>query len=101
VLEAPGCDKIFVEHASATLAKRPALTDALSYLRDGDTFVVTKLDRLGRSVRNLKHVAYELRQRGIGLMSQGIDTTTPGAGCSSTCWRQLRSSSTTSSSSAP
>jgi DNA invertase Pin-like site-specific DNA recombinase len=80
VLEAAGCDKIFVEHASGTLAKRPALTDALSYLRDGDTLVVTKLDRLGRSVRNLKHVADELQQRGIGLkaLSQGIDTTTPG-----------------------
>ena len=80
VLEAAGCDKIFVEHASGTLAKRPALTDALAYLRDGDTLVVTKLDRLGRSVRNLKHVADELQQRAIGLkaLSQGIDTTTPG-----------------------
>lgn len=51
-LGAAGCDKIFVEHASGVLARRPALTDALEYLRDGDTLVVTKLDRLGRSVRN-------------------------------------------------
>ena len=79
-LDAAGCDKIFVEHASGTLAKRPALTDALGYLREGDSLVVTKLDRLGRSVRNLKQVADELQQRGVGLkaLSQGIDTTTPG-----------------------
>ena len=79
-LEAAGCDKIFVEHASGTLAKRPALTEALGYLRESDSLVVTKLDRLGRSVRNLKQVADELQQRGVGLkaLSQGIDTTTPG-----------------------
>ena len=44
-LRAGGCEKIFVEHASGVLAKRPALDDALDYLRDGDTLVVTKLDR--------------------------------------------------------
>ncbi|MFD5600817.1 recombinase family protein [Leucobacter sp. NPDC058333] len=79
-LELAGCDKIFVDHASGTLAKRPALTEALGYLREGDTVVVTKLDRLGRSVRNLKEISDELQQRGIGLkaLSQGIDTTTPG-----------------------
>jgi DNA invertase Pin-like site-specific DNA recombinase len=79
-LRAAGCEKIFVEHASGVLAKRPALDDALDYLRDGDTLVVTKLDRLGRSVRNLKEVAEGLQLRGVGLkaLSQGIDTTTPG-----------------------
>jgi DNA invertase Pin-like site-specific DNA recombinase len=77
---AAGCEKVFVEHASGVLAKRPALKDALDYLRDGDSFVVTKLDRLGRSVRNLKEVADGLQQRSVGLkaLSQGIDTTTPG-----------------------
>ena len=71
---------MFVEHASGVLAKRPALDDALDYLRAGDTLVVTKLDRLGRSVRNLKEVVESLQQRDIGLkaLSQGIDTTTPG-----------------------
>lgn len=80
VLEAAGCARVFVDHASGTLARRPALTDALSYLREGDTLVVTKLDRLGRSVKNLKEVADELERRGVGLraLSQGIDTTTPG-----------------------
>jgi DNA invertase Pin-like site-specific DNA recombinase len=80
LLAAAGCEKVFVEHASGVLAKRPALDDALDYLRSGDTLVVTKLDRLGRSVRNLKEVDESLQQRGIGLkaLSQGIDTTTPG-----------------------
>lgn len=79
-LEAAGCDKIFTEHASGTLAERPTLTQALEYLREGDTLVVTKLDRLGRSVRHLKSVADDLEQRGVGLkaLSQGIDTSTPG-----------------------
>lgn len=79
-LRSAGCEKIFVEHASGVLAKRPALDDALEYLRDGDTLVVTKLDRLGRSVRNLKEVAEGLQLRRVGLkaLSQGIDTTTPG-----------------------
>lgn len=80
LLSAAGCERVFVEHASGVLAKRPVLEDALDYLRTGDTLVVTKLDRLGRSVRNLKEVAEGLQARGIGLkaLSQGIDTTTPG-----------------------
>ncbi len=49
-LSAAGCDKVFVDQASGTLAKRPALEQALDYLRPGDTLVITKLDRLGRSV---------------------------------------------------
>ena len=62
------------------MARRPALDEALSYLRAGDTLVVTKLDRLGRSVRNLKQVADDLQARQVGLraVSQGIDATTPG-----------------------
>ncbi len=72
--------EVFIEHASGVLAKRPALDDALDYLRAGDTLIVTKLDRLGRSVRNLKEVVDGLQQQGVGLkaLSQGIDTTTPG-----------------------
>jgi len=80
VLSSAGCEKLFVDRASGTLAKRPALTEALGYLRAGDTLVVTKLDRLGRSVKNLKEISDQLQERGIGLkaLSQGIDTTTPG-----------------------
>ncbi|PPF54450.1 DNA invertase [Clavibacter michiganensis] len=79
-LTAAGCEKVFVEHASGVLAKRPEFGKALDYLREGDSLVVTKLDRLGRSVRNLKEVADDLQQLGVGLkaLSQGIDTTTPG-----------------------
>lgn len=79
-LEGAGCDKVFVEHASGILARRPVLDEALAYLREGDTLVVTKLDRLGRSVANLKQVVDDIQDRGVGLkaLSQGIDTTTPG-----------------------
>jgi len=79
-LAAAGCEKLFVDHASGTLATRTALEQALGYLRAGDTLVVTKLDRLGRSVRNLKVLADQLQSRQVGLraLSQGIDTTTPG-----------------------
>ena len=74
-LAAAGCEKTFTEHASGTLARRPALDEALSYLRAGDTLVVTKLDRLGRSVRNLKQIADDLQARQVGLraVSQGIE----------------------------
>ncbi|MFJ4030232.1 recombinase family protein [Paenarthrobacter sp. NPDC089989] len=80
VLTRAGCAKVFTDHASGTLARRPALDAALDYLRDGDTLVVTKLDRLGRSVRNLQEIVDELQHRGVGLvaLSQGIDTTTSG-----------------------
>jgi DNA invertase Pin-like site-specific DNA recombinase len=58
------------------LARRPELDKALDFLRPGDTLVITKLDRLGRSVHNL----VELAARGIDLrvVDQGIDTSTPG-----------------------
>ena len=64
-LEGAGCVKVFVDVASGKrLAGRPQLAEALKYLRDGeDTLVVTKLDRLGRSVKNLKSVADQLSQR--------------------------------------
>jgi DNA invertase Pin-like site-specific DNA recombinase len=79
-LVAAGCEKIFVDHASGVLARRASLDTALDYLRPGDTLVVTKLDRRGRSVRNLKDLAQWLQDHGVGLnaITQGIDTTTPG-----------------------
>jgi len=77
---AAGCEKTVTCQASGTLARRPALDEALSNPRAGDTLVVTKLDRLGRSVRNIKQVADDLQARQVGLraVSQSIDTTTPG-----------------------
>lgn len=74
------CDRVFTDTASGAKADRPGLKDALSYLRKGDTLVVWKLDRLGRSLKNLIEVTQELEKRGIGLRSlqEQIDTTTPG-----------------------
>lgn len=79
-LEAAACGKVSVADASGVLSKRPALDDALGYLRNGDALVVTKLDRLGRSVHNLKKIVDDLQLRGMGLkaLPQGIDTTTSG-----------------------
>ena len=74
--ESETCQKVFTDKASGTLAHRPQLDQALTYLREGDTLVITKLDRLGRSVRNFKQVADDLDARGVGLLAlhQGIDT---------------------------
>lgn len=80
VLNAAGCDRVFVDKASGTLARRPELDKVLEYLRSGDSLVITKLDRLGRSVRNLIDLALDLDRRGVSLkvLHQGIDTSTPG-----------------------
>jgi DNA invertase Pin-like site-specific DNA recombinase len=80
ILQAAGCDRVFTDTASGTLASRPQLDAALQYLREGDVLVVTKLDRLGRSVKNLSQLAIELQSRGIGLkaLTQEIDTTSVG-----------------------
>lgn len=67
-LEAAGCIKVFEEKISSRSAHRPGLADALEYMRDGvDTLVVWKLDRLGRSTKDILTVADGLSDRGIGL----------------------------------
>ncbi|MEV8523113.1 recombinase family protein [Streptomyces sp. NPDC052000] len=78
-LTAAGCDQIFVDKLSGKLASRPELDKALVAVRDGDHLVITKLDRLGRSLRNLMDVGDDLRERGVELvvLDQGIDTATP------------------------
>jgi DNA invertase Pin-like site-specific DNA recombinase len=65
---------------SGTKAERKGLTDALSHLRQGDTLVVWRLDRLGRSLRHLIDTVTALQERGIGFKSlqESIDTTTSG-----------------------
>jgi DNA invertase Pin-like site-specific DNA recombinase len=75
-----GCGKIYQETASGAKADRPVLEDVLSYLRAGDTLVVWRLDRLGRSLQHLIAVVAGLAERGIGFKSltEQIDTTTPG-----------------------
>ncbi len=67
----------------------------LDSLRAGDTLVVWRLDRLGRSLRHLIDTVTGLDERGVGLRSviEAIDTTTPGAGWCSTCSGRWRSSS--------
>lgn len=69
-----GCDIIFQEKVSG-IRHRPELEKCLSYLRKGDTLVVFKFDRLGRSLKNLLDIFEDLRQRGISLISiqDGID----------------------------
>jgi len=79
-LDRAGCDRVFVDKASGKLEHRPALDDMLAHLRAGDTVVVWRLDRLGRSLRHLIDVVSELERRGICLRSltESIDTSTPG-----------------------
>ena len=79
-LEAAGCERIFADRASGALAERPELARALEYARQGDTLVVWRLDRLGRSLRDLIETVTALGERGVGFRSltESIDTTTPG-----------------------
>jgi DNA invertase Pin-like site-specific DNA recombinase len=79
-LEAAGCDRVFVDKASGKLERRPALDRMLAQLRPGDTVVIWRLDRLGRSLRHLIDVFDDLEHRGVGVRSltESIDTTTPG-----------------------
>ena len=68
-LTAGGCGRIYIEKISTrkAAADRPGLTAALGYLRAGDTLVVWKLDRLGRSVKDVLTIADDLHARGIGV----------------------------------
>ncbi len=78
-LKKAGCGEIFKEVISGAKAERKALNEALRYLRGGDTLVVWRLDRLGRSLRHLIELINELNGRNIGFKSliEAIDTTTP------------------------
>lgn len=73
------CQKIFDDKISGSRSERPGLAKALEMLRDGDTLVVWKLDRLGRSVKNLVDLVGELQKQGIQFKSltDAIDTSTP------------------------
>jgi DNA invertase Pin-like site-specific DNA recombinase len=74
------CEKVFTETASGAKADRPVLAEVLTYLRPGDTLVVWRLDRLGRSLKHLIETIADLQARGVGFKSltEQIDTTTPG-----------------------
>lgn len=78
-LSKAGCQKVFEDKLSGTRVDRPGLTKALEMLREDDTLVVWKLDRLGRSVKQLVNLVGELRKRGVQFKSltDAIDTGTP------------------------
>jgi DNA invertase Pin-like site-specific DNA recombinase len=79
-LTAAGCEPVYVDKASGKLARRPQLDKALEYLRAGDQLVITRLNRLGRSLRHLLELVGQLAERDVDLvvLGQGIDTTSPG-----------------------
>src|SRR5258707_5106205 len=73
-----GCEKIFTDTMSGAKAERPGLQEAMHHLRAGDTLVVWRLDRLGRTLKQLLATVTEPRDQDIGIMSlpEHIDTTT-------------------------
>jgi len=76
-LEQAGCEKIFREQVSS-VAARPQLDATLEFARQGDTLVVTKLDRLARSTKHLGEIVEAIRAKGVNLriLDLGIDTGT-------------------------
>ena len=79
-LTAAGCAKIFEDKASGAKADRPGLTAAIEFARSGDLLVIWRLDRLGRSLKDLIQLAERLEGSGIGLRSliDAIDTSSSG-----------------------
>jgi DNA invertase Pin-like site-specific DNA recombinase len=77
-LKKAGCEQIYHDEMSGAKAERPGLSEALKFIRPGDTLVVWRLDRLGRSLKDLIERVAELRGRDIDLLSlhEQIDTTT-------------------------
>lgn len=78
-LEKEGCKQIFQEKISGAKADRPQLRKMIDQLREGDIIVTWKLDRMGKSLRDLVNLVNEIQERGAGLKSLNdpIDTTTP------------------------
>ncbi len=75
-----GCEKIFTDTTSGAKSERPGLQDAMNHLRAGDTLVVWRLDRLGRTLKHLIATIADLNDKGIGFRSlqENMDTTTSG-----------------------
>lgn len=83
-LKAAGAEIVRSEKVSGTSTKgRNELRNLLDFLRDGDELIVTRIDRLARSVKDLQDIVYELREKGVALKAteQPIDTTTPAGKC--------------------
>jgi DNA invertase Pin-like site-specific DNA recombinase len=79
-LKKAGCERVFEDKASGAKSERPGLAKAREMLRPGDTLVVWRLDRLGRSLKHLIEAVTELDEAGVGFLSltENIDTTTNG-----------------------
>lgn len=79
-LQGAGCERTYTDKVSGIKAHKPEFERMLSYLRSGDTIVIWKLDRLGRSTRQLIELVEDLGKKGIHLVSLNdpIDTTSPG-----------------------
>ena len=102
-LRAAGCSRIWSDTASGTSTDRAQLAAVFDQLRAGDTLVVWRLDRLGRSLPHLIETIGELQVRGVGFKSvqEHIDTTTPAVGWCSMCSGPWPASNVNSSRSAP
>lgn len=78
-LTSAGCEKLFEEKRSGrSTADRPGLHEALEFVREGDAFIVTRLDRLARSLTDLRQLIDRLAAKGVGfrcLQQSGLDTT--------------------------
>ena len=79
-LKSAGCEEVFHDVISGATVERPGLDKALAYLRENDTLVIWRLDRLGRSIQHLIQTVKSLNERNIGLHSlqENIDTSTSG-----------------------
>jgi DNA invertase Pin-like site-specific DNA recombinase len=79
-LEKAGCEKIFTDQASGAKDDRKGLIDAVEFCRKGDSLIVWKLDRLGRSLKHLIETINRLHEKKVGFVSiqENIDTTTSG-----------------------
>lgn len=78
-LEAVGCGRLYAEHVSSVAQSRPELAKAMEFVREGDTLVITKVDRLARSTMHLWEIVRDLDAKGVGLRvlnlgGQEIDT---------------------------
>lgn len=79
-LKEAGCKKIFIDKVSGVAAARPGIDETMSYLRKGDTLVVWRLDRLGRSLKHLIELVSKLEEMQVGFQSlqELVDTTSTG-----------------------
>jgi len=83
ILDQVGCDKTFTDHGSGTTALRPGWEQLLTYVRPGDSVVITELSRMSRSLAHLLEVVRTFEQQGIALVSlrEHIDTSTASGRC--------------------